>query len=130
MGFAIDHDSPIPLNVQIGDAIQLAIARREVKAGDQLPTVRQLAVELKVNSNTVARVYAELERAGLLETKRGCGTFVRRFQENNGQRASARRLRSLVQGFVKTCLREGFSLYEIRHVFREIAAETIEKERP
>jgi GntR family transcriptional regulator len=55
----------------------VAIATGRLKAGDRLPTVRQLAVDLRVNANTVAKVYGELERAGVLETRRGVGTFVR-----------------------------------------------------
>jgi len=56
--------------------LRAAIATGRLRIGDQLPTVRQMAVELKVNANTVARVYAELERAGVLETRRGVGSFV------------------------------------------------------
>src|SRR5262249_22037691 len=74
---AIDPSSPVPLHAQIAEAVQLAIATGELSPGEQLPTVRQLSVELRVNSNTVARVYAELERVGVLETCRGRGTFVR-----------------------------------------------------
>ena len=66
----------MPLYAQLTRAIQFAIATGRLKIGDQLPTVRQLAVELRVNANTVAKVYAELERAGVLDTRRGVGTFV------------------------------------------------------
>jgi GntR family transcriptional regulator len=55
----------------------VAIATGKLRAWEQLPTVRQLAVDLKINANTVAKVYGELERAGVLETRRGVGTFVR-----------------------------------------------------
>ena len=75
----------MPLYAQLTRAIQFAIATERLKIGDQLPTVRQLAVELRVNANTVAKVYAELERAGVLETRRGVGTFVgaRHFEAKN-----------------------------------------------
>ena len=72
----IDPKDPMPIYAQLERAIRLAIATGEVEVGDRLPTVRQLAVELKVNANTVAKVYGELERAGVLETRRGVGTFV------------------------------------------------------
>jgi GntR family transcriptional regulator len=73
----IDTADPLPLYAQLERSIRLAIASGRFSPGDQLPTVRQLAVELRVNANTVAKVYAELERAGVLETRRGVGTFVR-----------------------------------------------------
>src|ERR1051325_10608334 len=65
-----------PIYAQIEQGLRAAIATGRLRIGDQLPTVRQLAVDLKVNANTVARVYAELERAGILETRRGVGSFV------------------------------------------------------
>jgi GntR family transcriptional regulator len=73
---SIDDRDPTPIYVQLERALRAAIATGRLKPGDQLPTVRQLAVELQVNANTVARVYAELERAGVLETKRGVGSFI------------------------------------------------------
>ena len=75
--FAIDERDPTPLYAQLERAIRVAIATGRLGVGDRLPTVRQLAVELKINANTVAKVYSELERAGVLETRRGVGTFIR-----------------------------------------------------
>jgi GntR family transcriptional regulator len=72
----LDSADPTPIYVQIERAIRAAVATGRLSKGAQLPTVRQLAVELRVNANTVAKVYAELERDGLLETRRGLGTFV------------------------------------------------------
>ncbi len=73
----IDPAKPLPLHAQISQAIILAIARGDFRKGSRLPTVRQLAVDLKVNSNTVARVYLDLEHLGHpRETRRGLGTFV------------------------------------------------------
>ena len=74
----VDPADATPLYAQLERAIRLAIATGQLAAGEQLPTVRQLAVDLRVNANTVARVYAELERAGVLETRRGVGTRVAR----------------------------------------------------
>ena len=62
--------------MQIERAIRAAAAIGRLAKGDQLPTVRQLAVALRVNANTVARVYSDLERAGMVETRRGVGTFI------------------------------------------------------
>jgi GntR family transcriptional regulator len=77
MRWSLDPRSPLPLYAQLERAIRAAIASGALRTGEQLPTVRQLAVDLRVNANTVARVYAELERAGVLATQRGRGTFVR-----------------------------------------------------
>ena len=77
MSFNIDTAHPTPLYHQLERAIRFAIATGKLAVGDQLPTVRQLAVDLRINANTVAKVYLELERAGVVETRRGVGTFVR-----------------------------------------------------
>src|SRR5689334_23783880 len=74
--FDVDTRSPTPIYAQLDRAIRASIATGVLQPGDQLPTVRQLAVDLSVNANTVARVYAELERAGVIETRRGVGSFV------------------------------------------------------
>src|ERR1700759_5566755 len=75
--FTLNADDPTPLYAQLERAIRASIATGRLQVGDQLPTVRQLAVNLRVNANTVAKVYSELERAGVLETRRGVGTFIR-----------------------------------------------------
>ena len=74
--FAIDASDPTPLYAQLERAIRVAIATGRLRPGDQLPTVRQLAVDLRINANTVAKVYGELERSGVLATRRGVGTFI------------------------------------------------------
>ena len=73
---SIDARDKTPIYAQLERALRAAIASGRLQVGDQLPTVRQLAVDLRVNANTVARVYSELERAGVLETRRGVGSFV------------------------------------------------------
>jgi GntR family transcriptional regulator len=73
---SIDPRDPTPIYAQLDRGLRAAIATERLRIGDQLPTVRQLAVELQVNANTVARVYSELERAGVIETRRGVGSFV------------------------------------------------------
>jgi len=75
--FTIDVSDPTPLYAQLERAIRVAIATGRLRSGDKLPTVRQLAVDLRINANTVAKVYGELERTGVLETHRGVGTFIR-----------------------------------------------------
>jgi GntR family transcriptional regulator len=122
--FAIDPKSPVPLHAQIAEQIQLAIATGALMPGDQLPTVRQLSVDLKVNSNTVARVYAELERGGVLETHRGRGTFVRPPRKQT-LGARERRRQALCRAFLQACSKEGFTLEEL---VRELAGLGEEKE--
>src|SRR3981189_1611536 len=95
--FALSPSHPMPLYAQLTRAIQFAITTGRLQVGDQLPTVRQLAVDLRVNANTVARVYAELERAGILETRRGIGSFVAATpQQAHPPNEHARRLRASV----------------------------------
>jgi GntR family transcriptional regulator len=77
ISFNIDAAHPTPLYHQLERAIRFAIATGKLGVGDQLPTVRQLAVDLRINANTVAKVYTELERAGVVESQRGVGTFVK-----------------------------------------------------
>jgi GntR family transcriptional regulator len=72
----IDPRDRTPIYAQLERALRAAIATGTLGPGAQLPTVRQLAVDLQVNANTVARVYADLERSGVLETRRGVGSFV------------------------------------------------------
>src|SRR5437870_8719271 len=85
--FHVDTKHPTPLYHQLERSIRFAIATGKLRIGDQLPTVRQLAVDLRINANTVAKVYAELEHAGVLETRRGVGTFVleRRSEEHTSE---------------------------------------------
>ena len=98
----------MPLYAQLTRAIQFAITTGRLRIGEQLPTVRQLAVELRVNANTVAKVYAELEREGILETRRGVGTFVcaRHFEAKSRQDQNEI-LRELVDRFVEEAASDG-----------------------
>ena len=74
--FSIDLHSGVPVYRQLIDQVRSGIASGSLTAGDQLPTVRQLAVDLAINPNTVMRAYRELELGGLLETHQGTGTFI------------------------------------------------------
>ncbi|SDF03553.1 GntR family transcriptional regulator [Sporomusa acidovorans] len=73
---AIDPKSGVPLYIQLQEEIKALIVKGAYPPGEQLPTVRQLAVDLRINSNTVARAYSELEREGIISTHQGRGTFV------------------------------------------------------
>lgn len=76
MNFLIDNKSGVPFYRQIIEQVKFAIARSDLEPGDRLPTVRQLAVDLSINPNTVIHAYRELEIEGVLETHQGSGTFV------------------------------------------------------
>jgi len=111
--FELDPTDPTPLYAQIERAIRLAIATGRLKAWDQLPTVRQLAVDLRVNANTVAKVYGELERAGIVETRRGVGTFVRQVTGTSFSGPDReRRLAALVDRFLTETAELGVPLDE------------------
>jgi GntR family transcriptional regulator len=73
---AVDRQSGIPVYIQLGERIRLLIREGVLRTGDMLPTVRELAVELGVNANTVGRVYRELQADGVLRLERGVGTSV------------------------------------------------------
>lgn len=115
--FHINAADPTPLYAQLERAIRFAIATERLRVGEQLPTVRQLAVDLKINANTVAKVYAELERAGILETRRGIGTFVRARQPAGALRTMKsdrqRELRQLAERILAEAHALGFSLDEV-----------------
>ena len=74
--FHINDASGIPVYLQLREQVLHAISRGQLKPGDQLPTVREVAVDLAINPNTVNRAYAELERDGFLTSHRGRGTFI------------------------------------------------------
>jgi len=112
--FDVDTRSPTPIYAQLDRAIRAAIATGALMPGMQLPTVRQLAVDLAVNANTVARVYVQLERDGILETRRGVGTFVREAPSPQAARSHREReLRDLIQRFVGDAALLGFTLPEL-----------------
>ena len=111
---AIDPRDPTPIYAQLERALRAAVAAGRLRAGEQLPTVRQLAVELSVNANTVARVYADLERAGFLETRRGVGSFIRATAaEARPPGEHQRRLRAFVTRLLGDASAAGFTPQEI-----------------
>src|SRR5712671_7435073 len=112
---SIDPRDATPIYAQLERGLRAAIATGRLASGDQLPTVRQLAVDLRINANTVAKVYAELERAGVLETRRGVGTFVIAQPEEAtlGRRDREKHLRELADHFIAETGTRGFSLDDV-----------------
>jgi len=110
----IDPRDKTPIYAQLDRGLRAAIATNRLRSGDQLPTVRQLAVELKINANTVARVYAELERAGAIETRRGVGSFVSASPAKaRPPREYDRRLRAFVTRLLAEAGAAGFSVHDL-----------------
>ena len=118
--FSLDLHTGVPVYRQLIDQVRSGIASGTLAAGDQLPTVRQLAVDLTINPNTVMRAYRELELGGLLETHQGTGTFV---SDKKPERKSAERDRQLGQmanEFAARAGAAGFSLEELIDRMQEL----------
>jgi GntR family transcriptional regulator len=110
----LDPHDATPIYAQLERGLRAAIATSRLRPGDQLPTVRQLAVDLSVNANTVARVYAELERAGVIETRRGVGSFISATPaQAHPPRDRQRRLRAFVTRILADADAAGFSVDEL-----------------
>jgi GntR family transcriptional regulator len=115
MPIQIDFRSEQPIYVQIVEQIRQLIATGELKQGDQLPTVRQLAADLRVNFNTVARSYRLLDEAGLISTQQGRGTYIWRSPSwEASERLRKQGLRELTLHYIEEAQRLGFQLDEIR----------------
>jgi GntR family transcriptional regulator len=111
---SIDPRDPTPIYAQLERGLRAAIATGQLAQGDQLPTVRQLAVDLRVNANTEARVYLELERAGIIETRRGVGSFISATPaQAHPPRDQERRLRAFVTRVLGDLDAAGFTVDEV-----------------
>src|SRR6202162_3726198 len=116
---SIDQRDPTPIYAQLERGLRAAIATSRLRPGDQLPTVRQMAVDLQVNANTVARVYAELERAGVIETKRGVGSFISATPaQAHPPREHDRRLRTFVTRLLSDADAAGFTIDDVLAALR------------
>ena len=109
----IDPRDPTPIYAQLDRAIRVAIATGKLQPGDQLPTVRQLAVDLRVNANTVAKVYLALERDGVVATKRGVGTFIADTPPKPAARQRDKHLDALIDRFLTDGTNHGFTPHEL-----------------
>jgi len=118
--FGLDLHTGVPVYRQLIDQVRAGIASGALSAGDQLPTVRQLAVDLAINPNTVMRAYRELELGGLLETHQGTGTFI---SDRKPEQQSAERERQLVRMVAEFAARAGaagFTLEDLIDRLREM----------
>lgn len=111
--FALDLHTGVPVYRQLIDQVRTGIASGSLTAGDQLPTVRQLAVDLAINPNTVMRAYRELELGGLLETHQGTGTFVSDKKPEKKTAERERQLGQMANEFAARAGAAGFTLEEV-----------------
>ncbi len=117
--FRLDLHSGVPVYRQIIDQVRGALASGSLATGDQLPTVRQLAVDLEINPNTVVRAYRELELGGLIETHQGTGTFISAQKLHGAEDERARQLAQIVSDCVARAGAAGFKVEELIEQFRE-----------
>ena len=107
--FEIDYASGLPVWIQVKNRIAYLIGAGEYAPGDQLPTVRALAVSLDISYNTVNRAYMDLEREGYIVTRKGRGTFVVERREVGAARATDNAIELLAADLFRTCARAGMA---------------------
>jgi GntR family transcriptional regulator len=125
--FGLDLHSGVPVYRQIMDQVRGGVASGALTVGDQLPTVRQLAVDLSINPNTVVRAYRELEFGGLLETHQGTGTFISAQKMRGGNEERARQLARIVEDCVSRAGAAGFTVEDLIEQLRELATEPVRR---
>ena len=125
----LDMASGVPVYRQIMDQVMAAIAAGSLAPGDQLPTVRQLAVDLAVNPNTVVRAYRELEFRGVLDTQHGTGTFITRRKVKRSDVEHQRQLTQLVGDFVARAGAAGFTVDELLEQLNDLQTDSQKKRK-
>lgn len=111
--FRLDAHSGVPVYRQLIDQVLAAIATHTLRSGDQLPTVRQVAVDLAINPNTVMRAYREMEIRGVLDTQQGAGTFIAEQKASASSEDRSRQLSQLADELVARAGSLGFTLAEL-----------------
>ncbi len=114
MEFQVDVSSRLPIYRQLRNQIRQAVARAQLQTGEQLPSVRELSGRLVVNPNTIARVYTELEREGVLNTRPGLGVFVAEPQHDITKKARRQRFGELLDEFLTEAVHLGLSGDEVQ----------------
>jgi GntR family transcriptional regulator len=123
MYLSLDSHSGAPIYLQIKEQMRLAIATGAIRAGDQLPTVRDLAADLRVNPNTIARVYRELQAEGLLTSLQGSGTFVADGALALVDQQTGDLVRQKMRGVIALGMSVGLSYEQMRELFDETTDE-------
>lgn len=119
MQIELDFRSGIPIYVQIMDQIKHLVASEVLNAGDQLPTVRQLATDLRVNFNTVARAYRLLDEAGIISTQHGRGTYILDEPEHDSDKLRKDALEGLTRYYLAEAHQLGFMPEEVVNLFEQ-----------
>jgi len=119
----LDLRSGVPVYRQIMDQVLGAVASGRLTSGDQLPTVRQLAVDLSINPNTVIRAYRELEIRGFLDTHQGSGTFISQQLVEQDDEERVRKLDLIVSDAIARAGAEGFTAKQVLDRLKELLAE-------
>lgn len=127
--FRLDMRSGVPVYRQIIDQVLGGIAAGTLTAGHQLPTVRQVAVDLSINPNTVVRAYRELEIRGVLETQQGTGTFISQQKVKHDEVERQRQLTQLVGEFVSRAGAAGFTIEELQERIHDLSIDGGKKRR-
>jgi len=118
--FRLDAHSGVPVYRQLIDQVQAAVASGALAVGDQLPTVRQVAVDLTINPNTVSRAYREMEIRGILDTQQGTGTFIADYKVEQSKDERERMLNQLVSEFVSRAGAGGFTLKQLIKALKDL----------
>lgn len=119
LNLVISTGSATPIYKQIVDQVRLAVATGKLAVGDLLPSIRALAEELVVNPNTVARVYADLAREGMIESRAGRGFFVTRKRRVFTRQEGCRRLEPLIDGLIGEAMAMDFTREDLRDAFEK-----------
>ena len=127
--FRLDLHSGVPVYRQIIDQVLGGIAAGTLPPGHQLPTVRQVAVDLSINPNTVVRAYRELEIRGVLETQQGTGTFISQQKVKPDEVERQRQLTQLVSEFVSRAGAAGFTIEELQEQLHDRSNDGVKKRR-
>jgi GntR family transcriptional regulator len=125
--FTVDPHSGVPIYLQLIEQIKRSVALGVLAAGEQLPTVKRLATDLTINPNTVAKVYRELERDGVIETSPGRGSFVR---GNGGVQNAARAAADVAAATIDAAVREAKSIGAEPALVQELVARSIARWYP
>src|ERR1039458_9001332 len=127
--FRLDDRSGVPVYRQLIDQVMGGMAAGALPPGHQLPTVRQVAVDLSINPNTVVRAYRELEIRGVLETQQGAGTFISRQKVKHDEVERQRQLTQLVGEFVSRAGAAGFTIEELQDQLQDRSIDGGKKRR-
>lgn len=119
MEFWINTSSRTPIYQQLANQIREGVARGALRAEDRLPSVRDLSRKLVVNPNTIARVYTELERDGVLNTRQGLGVFVAAPRADLTKKARDGRLSELISGLLTEAVHLGFAAHEVTRMIAD-----------